>query len=173
MTTGELTGDEESCAPALTRTAATIRRLSDWLSTRLARLPVGEIAAFALVGSLGVLVDSAIFNVLFSQGQVMAKAMSTTGAMVFTYWGNRNWSFAQRSKAAVRGRVRRFVTINVIALCFSVAFVALCAYPMHMKGLPVRMNLANLTTIALGTVFRFWAYRRYVFPTRSTDATLA
>jgi putative flippase GtrA len=174
VTTGELTGGEDNYASSLTRTIPRTHKLLTFLGPgRLAHSLAREIAAFALVGSLGILVDSAIFNALFSHGQVVAKTMSTTCAMVFTYWGNRTWSFAHRSRSPVPGRAGRFVIINLIALGFSVALVALCEYPLHMKGLPLQMNMANLTTIALGTVFRFWAYRRYVFPCPATDPNFA
>jgi hypothetical protein len=39
----------------------------------------------------------------------------------------------------------------------------LFAYPLGYKHDHWVMNLVNLATIALGTVFRFWAYKRFVF----------
>jgi putative flippase GtrA len=41
--------------------------------------------------------------------------------------------------------------------------LGLFAYPLNQRGDHVVMNVVNLVTIGLGTIFRFWGYKRFVF----------
>jgi putative flippase GtrA len=122
-----------------------------------------EVSAFGVVGAVGLGVDLGVFNLLFSSGQVIAKCISTTAAMVVTYLGNRYLSFSHRSRSTVNREAFSFVVVNVVALMLSVVILALFEYPLHLKGDKLVMNIVNLATIGAGTSFRFWAYRRYVF----------
>ena len=51
----------------------------------------------------------------------------------------------------------------MIVLIISELVLGLFAYPLNQRHDHIVMNLVNLATLALGTVFRFWAYKRFVF----------
>lgn len=125
---------------------------------------IKEISAFGVIGAMGLVVDLSVFNLLFDAGQITAKCFSTAAAMTVTYLGNKYISFARRSQSTVRREAITFIAINLATLAISVAILALFEYPLHLKGDQLVMNAANLATIAAGTAFRFWAYKRYVFP---------
>jgi hypothetical protein len=59
-------------------------------------------------------------------------------------------------------------------LVFSELILALFSYPLHYRDNHLVINVVNLATIGLGTLFRFWAYKRFVFldPDRDTDPDL-
>ena len=127
------------------------------------RILLKEVGAFGLVGAIGFVIDISLFNLFFHDGQIVAKCISTTVAMVVTYFGNRYLSFSHRARSGIGRESSVFFGINVIALLFSLAIIAVFEYPLGFKHHLLAMNLVNLATIAVGTLFRFWAYKRFVF----------
>ncbi|MDQ2836199.1 MAG: GtrA family protein [Actinomycetota bacterium] len=127
------------------------------------RILVKEIAAFGVVGAVGLVIDLGLFNLFFSDGQIIAKSISTTVATVVTYVGNRYLSFSHRARSKLSREAGFFFLINLIALVFSLVVIAVFSYPLHFKHHLLIMNVVNLFTIGMGTIFRFWAYKRFVF----------
>lgn len=127
------------------------------------RILLKEIAAFGLVGAIGFVIDVGLFNVFFDHGQIIAKCISTFAATTVTYFGNRYFSFSHRARTGIGRETSIFLGINVVTLLFSVAVIGLFEYPLHLKHHLLAMNMVNIATIGLGTVFRFWSYKRFVF----------
>ncbi len=84
-------------------------------------------------------------------------------AVAVTYVGNRYFSFSHRARSGIGRETSLFLGINVITLLFSLGVIALFEYPLGYKSDRFVMNLANLVTIGIGTLFRFWSYKRFVF----------
>jgi putative flippase GtrA len=127
------------------------------------RILAKEIAAFGVVGAVGFIVDLALFNFFFDNGQIVAKSISTTVATGVTYVGNRNLSFSHRARSKLAREAGYFFLINLIALAGALVIIGIFSYPLHYKHDVLVMNVVNLFTIGLGTIFRFWAYKRFVF----------
>lgn len=127
------------------------------------RILLKEVAAFGLVGAVGFVIDVGLFNLFFNDGQIIAKCISTFAATAVTYFGNRYFSFSHRARSGVGRETSIFLGINIITLLFSLALIALFEYPLHYKHHLLVMNVVNLVTIGVGTVFRFWSYKRFVF----------
>jgi putative flippase GtrA len=127
------------------------------------RILAKEIAAFGVVGAVGFVVDLALFNFFFHDGQIVAKSISTTVATGVTYVGNRNLSFSHRARSKLAREAGYFFLINLIALAGALVIIGIFSYPLHHKHDVLVMNVVNLFTIGLGTIFRFWAYKRFVF----------
>ncbi|HEX2901888.1 MAG TPA: GtrA family protein [Jatrophihabitans sp.] len=129
------------------------------------RILVKEIAAFGVVGALGFVIDIGLFNVFLHtlHSAVVAKTISTTVATVVTYVGNRYLSFSHRARSKLGREAGFFFVINLIALVFSVLILWLFSHPFGYQNDQFVLNVVNLFTIGLGTVFRFWAYKRFVF----------
>jgi len=127
------------------------------------RILAKEITAFGVVGAVGFIVDLALFNFFFHHGQIVAKTISTTVATGITYVGNRNLSFSHRARSKLAREAGYFFLINLIALAGALVIIAIFSYPLHYKHDVLVMNVVNLFTIGLGTIFRFWAYKRFVF----------
>jgi putative flippase GtrA len=127
------------------------------------RILLKEVAAFGLVGAIGFVIDVGLFNLFFHDGQIVAKCISTTVATVVTYFGNRYLSFSHRARSGIGRETSVFFGINVVTLLFSLAVIGIFEYPLGFKHHLVVMNLANVGTIAIGTLFRFWSYKRFVF----------
>jgi putative flippase GtrA len=148
----------------------------------------GEVARFLLVGGLGLVVDVGLFNLLrfdlgLGDGQgvlvdkpVTAKILSVVAATVVTYAGNRTWTWRHRQRTGVLREYALFVLLNAIAMAIAVLPLAVSHYVLDLTS-PLADNIsANVVGLALGTAFRFFAYRRWVFkepatgPVTVTDA---
>ncbi|MGH8963350.1 MAG: GtrA family protein [Jatrophihabitantaceae bacterium] len=138
------------------------------------RILFKEIAAFGVVGAIGFVIDVGLFNVFFQDGQIVAKCISTFAATVATYFGNRYFSFSHRARTGIGRETSIFFGINVVTLLFSIAVIGLFEYPLHFKHHLLVMNVVNIATIGLGTIFRFWSYKRFVFlhPDRVHDRAI-
>jgi putative flippase GtrA len=82
---------------------------------------------------------------------------------VITYVGNRYFSFSHRARTGIGRESSIFLGINVFVLLVSLAVIGVFEYPLHFKHHLLVMNVVNLATIGIGTVFRFWSYKRFVF----------
>ena len=135
-----------------------------------ARLPGREVLTFLAVGGAGYVVDVVAFNWLRVQPGLSAvdptvsKVLAVAAAMVVTYLGNRTLTWRGRGSSSERSReVGLFVVFNLVGLGISVAMLLLTH---DLLGLTSRLadNLsANVVGLGLGTAFRYWSYRRFVF----------
>jgi putative flippase GtrA len=132
---------------------------------------VREFLAFVVVGGFGYLVDVGVFNLLRYAGEpgllehkpLTAKAISVAAATVVTYLGNRHWTWRHRAWSGTHREFAIFVVLNAAGMAIALACLAVSHYVLGLTG-PVADNVsANGIGLALGTAFRFWAYRRWVF----------
>ncbi len=138
-------------------------------SRLLARLASPEIVSFLTVGGVGYVVDVTAFNylrtapILIGLDPTVAKAIAVALAMVVTYVGNRAVTWRGETGQDRRREVALFIVFNLIGLGFSVVTLVISH---DMLGLTSRLadNIsANVVGLALGTVFRYWSYKRFVF----------
>ena len=124
-----------------------------------------ELAKFGTVGALSFLVDIAVFNAVLHMidKPLTAKVISTLFSATNAFLLNRAWSFKHRERTSVRREYGLFFVLNVVGL----AIALLCLYVSHyLLGFESRLadNIAaNGVGLVLGTTFRFWSYRRFVW----------
>jgi putative flippase GtrA len=132
-------------------------------------LPTREVVTFLAVGGAGYITDVTAFNLLRDQplfgGQnpVGAKVAAVALAMVVTYLGNRLLTWRSTPSNNQRHEVVLFAVFNIIGLLISVLTLELSH---NMLGLTSRLadNISgNVIGVGLGTAFRYWSYRRFVF----------
>jgi putative flippase GtrA len=142
------------------------------------RVLLKEVTAFGAVGAFCLVLDLGVFNLLLHMdvGVLTAKCISTIVATTVAYLGNRHLSFSHRARTGLARETSYFFAINIVVLLFSELLLGLFAYPLGFKYDHLVMNIVNLGTIACGTIFRFWAYKRFVFlhpdRVRSADVDL-
>jgi len=124
-----------------------------------------EIGKFCLIGGIGTAVDlggAAVLHGRFHVEPLAAKAVSVTLATVFTYLGSRFWTFRHRENQAVHREALLFLVLNVVGLGIAEAVIYLVSYVFGLRGV-LDYNAASVIGTGLGTVFRFYAYRKWVF----------
>ncbi|HVT66366.1 MAG TPA: GtrA family protein [Trebonia sp.] len=124
-----------------------------------------ELLKFGIVGGLGTVIDlggAALLHSKYHMEPLAAKAVSVTLATVFTYLGSRFWTFKERENQSVGREAVLFIVLNVVGLLIAEAVIGLVTYVMGLRG-PLEYNAASFVGTGLGTIFRFWAYRKWVF----------
>lgn len=127
------------------------------------RVLLKELAAFGVIGALAFVIDIGLFTWLRPHGALKAKVVSTLVSTTFAYFGNRHLSFSHRARTSVARESVFFFGINLLTLAFSLLVIALFVYPLGYGHTSTMIFVVNLVTIGLGTIFRFWAYKRFVF----------
>ncbi len=127
------------------------------------RVLAKELAAFGVIGAMALVIDVGLFTWLSPHGALKAKAVSTVVSTVFAYFGNRHLSFSHRARTSIGRESSTFFGINLVTLVFSELIIALFVYPLGYGHTSATVFVVNLVTIGLGTIFRFWAYKRFVF----------
>jgi putative flippase GtrA len=129
------------------------------------RAMLPEIGKFCLIGGIGTVIDiggAAVLNGKFHVEPLAAKAISVTVSTVFTYFGSRYWTFRHRENQPLRREAVLFFVLNVVGLVIAEAVIFLVTYVMGLRG-TLDYNAASIIGSGLGTVFRFYAYRKWEF----------
>jgi putative flippase GtrA len=124
-----------------------------------------ELVKFGVVGGLGTIIDlggAAVLHSVYHVGPLESKAISITAATIFTYLGSRFWTFRHRDNQPVHREALLFVALNVVGLVLAELVIAGTTYGLGLKG-PLAYNAASFIGTGLGTVFRWYAYRKWVF----------
>jgi putative flippase GtrA len=127
------------------------------------RILLKEVSAFGLVGALSFVIDLGLFALLQKHGALKANCVSTVASTAFAYVGNRYLSFSHRARTSLARETTFFFAINLIALVFSELVIALFVYGFGYDHASRTVLVVKIVTIGLGTIFRFWAYKRFVF----------
>jgi putative flippase GtrA len=126
-----------------------------------------ELLKFVVVGGFCFVLDVALaylFRFKVGLGPTTSKTLSTILATAVSYVGNRLWSFSHRVDGdRDRGQdVLVYGVINVVGLVITLVPVDIAHYVLDETS-PVAFTVSGVQGTAVATVFRFWAYRRYVF----------
>jgi putative flippase GtrA len=141
-----------------------------WLSVQAL---VREIAKFGVVGLVALVVDVGIFNLLtlgsFSDRPLTAKVISVVVATTVAYFGNRYWTFRHRGRRGITREYVLFFVLNGVALLIALGCLWFSHYALGLTSALANNISANVVGLALGTLFRFWSYRTWVFPAIPQD----
>jgi putative flippase GtrA len=141
---------------------------------------VREILKFGVVGSVGFVIDVGSYNVMvfgphllgmFSEQNsvgvlhdkpLTARVLSATVATLVAWVGNRLWTFRHRRNRQAHHELILYLLFNVVAMVISVACLGVSRYIFELHS-QLADNVTNFIGIGLGTLFRFWSYRKFVF----------
>ena len=126
-----------------------------------------EVAKFGVVGAVAWVIDSGIYLYLMNgpmhSGEVWAKGWATVVASIFSWAANRYWTFRHRRQANVVRELVMFIIMNAIGLGIAAACVWVTKYWLGLTD-PTSVFIAgSVVGLILGTIFRFFAYRFWVF----------
>jgi len=136
-----------------------------------------EIAKFGVVGMMAFVIDVGLFNILMYAGgagplndkPLTAKALSVIAATTFAYFGNRFWTFRHRGRTHMGREYILFFALNGVGMLIALTCLWFSHYALGLDS-PIADNIsANVIGLGLGTLFRFWSYRKWVFPAIPAD----
>lgn len=126
-----------------------------------------EVAKFGVVGAAAFVVDSAIYLWMLagpmSDSQVKAKIVAGVVATLFSWGANRYWTFRHRRQANVARELVMFLVMNAIGLGIAAACVWVTKYILLLTDTTSVFIAGSVVGLVLGTIFRFFAYRFWVF----------
>ncbi|MBI5160219.1 MAG: GtrA family protein [Micrococcales bacterium] len=136
---------------------------------------LAQFTRFGLVGLVGLVVDVALFNLLLNTvfapervdgGPLLAKAVSTSAAIVCNWIGNRLWTFREHRGRQLWREGLEFALVSVGGLLIGLACLWLSHYVLGFTGRLADNIASNVVGLGLGTAFRFLLYRYWVFRPR-------
>lgn len=137
------------------------------------RTLVVEVFRFLSVGGFAYIVDVGVSNLLvygffgipalMPGSPLKAKIISTVLSVIVAWLGNKLWTYGDRDSGSnVRGFIM-FVVVNAIGMVIAVAPLGFTWYILGLRD-PISYNIStNVIGIGLAMVFRFYAYRTWVF----------
>jgi putative flippase GtrA len=131
-----------------------------------------ELGKFGVIGVISWVVDTVVFNAyLHVQGnRYWAAVVSTTCSATLAFIGNRFWTWRDRPRAKLHREYALYAVFNVVGLaiglaCLWISHEVLGAIWPRVFHTILADNVAKQGFgLLLGTMFRFWAYRRFIFP---------
>jgi putative flippase GtrA len=135
---------------------------------------VREMVKFGAIGALAYVVDMYVYNLLrtgvwplpeapLAHKPLLSKVISVAVATVVAWLGNRYWTFRHRRRATVRAEFALFIVMNVGGLLIALGCLWLSHYALGLTSALADNISGNVIGLVLGTLFRFWAYRQFVF----------
>jgi len=130
-----------------------------------------ELMEFGSVGALAYIVNLGLFNLLvhfpispLDDRPVTGSLLAGIISILVAYFGNRFWTWKDRPRRAMSREIALFFVINGIGILMSAAVLSISRYILGFQSALADNIAANVIGIGLGTIFRFWSYRVWVFP---------
>jgi putative flippase GtrA len=136
------------------------------------RREIHELGRFGVVGIVAWIVDTVAFNAFLSTFKgdwVGAAIASTCVSATVAFIGNRFWTWRDRPRSSLRREYILYAVFNALGLaisllCLWISHSLLGAWRPDVFHTRLADNVAKQGFgLILGTAFRFWGYRRYVF----------
>ncbi len=129
---------------------------------------IRELMKFGVVGSVAFLVDTAVNNglrqtSLLDDKPLTAKIASATIATIVAFAGNRYWTFRHRNDPGLARGFGLFAFLNLVGIVIAIGCLGLSHYVLGFDSLLADNISGNVIGTGLGTLFRFWSYRKWVF----------
>jgi putative flippase GtrA len=130
-----------------------------------------EAFAFGVIGAANTALYLTITYVALPIGAVKATVLATVITTTLAYLANRYWTYRHHARSALRREYTLFFGFNLVGMIIQSGAVASVKYGFHLNEFDHKLVLMATTLIAAGvaTIFRFWAYRTFVFLKPAVD----
>jgi putative flippase GtrA len=134
------------------------------LTDRLRRV-APEALAFGTIGLVNTALSMIIVWLALPIGAVKASVLATVITATLAYFANRHWTYRHRSGRQNHREFALFFVLNLAGLVIQSGVVAMGKYGLGFNEADDQRHFAGLALagIGLATLFRFWAYRTFVF----------
>jgi putative flippase GtrA len=140
------------------------------LYSRIRDIAIGigaEGIRFCIVGGTGAIVQIGIqdlLHLMFGMGPLSAETVGIVAGMILTFFGSRYWTFADK-RSHGREFIRetyQFFFWAILGWGIQEGIQAATWYGIGLKS-GFAYTVVTCFGIGVATVFRFWAYRKFVF----------
>ncbi|WP_051711800.1 GtrA family protein [Spirillospora albida] len=133
---------------------------------------VRELLSFGVVGSVGTLImvgGANLMHILFGGSPVISVIVPTLVSTLTSYLANRHWTFRHRDSDGSGREVVIFFALNGVGLLIQVLCTGFTYYTLGLHG-GVAYNAGLLAGVGLGSAFRYWSYKKWVFTPATASA---
>ncbi|HWA66834.1 MAG TPA: GtrA family protein [Mycobacteriales bacterium] len=127
---------------------------------------IHEIAKFGVIGAAAFVLTTVLSNLFHfgaNLGPLTSFGLATIIAATLSYFANRHWTWRDRDKTGLRRELPLFLALSVVGLGLSELPLGITKYLMGLDS-PLSYNISStIVGTGVGTVWRFWAFRRWVF----------
>jgi putative flippase GtrA len=133
---------------------------------------------FGVVGLIGFGLDVLVFNLLrvgvfghdhLAQSPIGAKVISVSVAIVFNWIGNRYRTFREHRRKNFLLELGEYVIVSLGGMAIAVGCLAVSHYVLGFTSLLADNLASNVVGLGLGTLFRFFLYRFWVYGHHRAD----
>src|SRR4051812_12818109 len=94
---------------------------------------------------------------------IIAYLLANSVGMFLSYYGSRHYAFRHRYAAGPGGGLPRYVAINLLSFVIPVTCLWITRNLFGWDTIYADNMSGNVVGALLGNLFRFWAFRRFVF----------
>jgi len=137
--------------------------------TRVLVWRFSEVLTFLAVGGVGYVVDILAFNLFRlvepfkSLDPAYARTLAVVLAILVNYIGNRTYTWRDVPSSDRRRELALFFLFSIIGFGFSLVTLVISHDLLGYTSRLADNVSANVVGLALGAVFRFWTYKKFVF----------
>jgi putative flippase GtrA len=129
---------------------------------------VRQLTKFALVGGVGVVVDTLSFTLLrltpaFEHAPIRAGIISTALAIAANWIGNRYWTFGPHRSTRSVAEAVEFIAVSLLGMGVALACLAVSHYVLGLDTVLADNISKNVVGLVLGSALRFLLYRHWVY----------
>lgn len=129
---------------------------------------VKELAKFGVVGAAAWAINAGLVWLLmhteyFATSHIKAKFVATIVAIIFSWVANRLWTFRDKRKEDKRKELFQFGVANGIGLAIELGCLGISIYVLGLTSPTASFISGTIIGTILGTIFRYFAYRFWVF----------
>jgi putative flippase GtrA len=126
-----------------------------------------EIAKFGVIGIIAYVLTVALSNWLHfgpaSMGPITALGVAMILAATLSYFANRHWTWRHMQRQGVGREYGLFILLSVVGLVLTELPVGFSEYVLGLHSKLAYNISGNLIGTGIGTVWRFWSFKRWVF----------
>ncbi len=126
---------------------------------------IRELLSFGFVGCVGTLImifGANLMRAWLGGSPVTSVVVPTVVSTLSSYLLNRFWTFRHRDSDGSGREVAIFFALNGVGLLIQVLCTGFTYYTLGLHG-GVAYNLGLLAGVGLGSAFRYWSYKNWVF----------
>jgi putative flippase GtrA len=139
---------------------------------------IHELAKFGVIGAVAYVFTVVASNALHlgppRLGPLTSLGIAMVVAATLSYFANRHWTWRHKERTGLRRELPLFLGLSVVGFAITELPVAFSEYVLHLHSALAYNISGNLIGTGLGTIWRFWSFKRWVFlerePARTEDA---